>query len=261
MSVPIRKGDTPIHTLEQWLALAGPKGGETQWVDGRSAKECARAWLGGPDLFPTEIAQLLEQIGGGPLEVEQVEPEALLAFDGHGGPRNADIAVWAKDAKGPVAITVEAKADEPFDKLLPEVLAAGLERRLELSTSGALARATDLSKALFWPREGGQPGLDRIRYQLMTATGGTISMAERHGASRAVVIVHEFRSEQTSLAKLNANAKDLDTFVRRLSRGAVRTVTPGVLHGPFAVPGAPLFTAPASLYVGKVVRVLGKPRP
>lgn len=259
--MPIHKGDTPIQSLEQWFELAGPKGRETQWVDGRSAKECARAWLDAPNLVPPEITRLLEQLGGGPLVVERVEPEALLTFDGHGGPRNADIAMWAKDSNGPLSITVEAKADEPFDKLLHEVLAAGLDRRLELPTSGAFTRATDLSQALFWPRETGQPGLDRMRYQLMTAAAGTLAMAQRHGAGRAVLVVHEFRSEETSLAKLNANAKDLDAFVKRLSRGEVKVVTPDVLHGPFAVPGAPLFATPAALYVGKVLRMLSKPKP
>lgn len=261
MVLPIRKGVTAIQSLEQWFELAGPKGKKTQWVDGRSAKECARAWLESRDELPNEIAQLLGQLGGGPLELERIEPEALLAFDDHGGPRNADVAVWASDSLGPLAISIEAKADETFDELLPDVLAAGLDRRIELPTSGALARATDLSQALFWPRGAGQPGLDRMRYQLMTATAGTLAMAERHGASRAVVIIHEFRSEQTSQEKLNENATDLDAFAKRLSRGAVTSVTPGVLHGPLTVPGAPLFAAPASLYIGKAIRVLGEPTP
>ncbi len=261
MPIPISKGDSAISTLEQWFELAGPKGREAQWVDGRSAKECARAWLEEPDTVPREIDQLLQQLDGGPLVVDRVEPEALLTFDGHDGPRNADIAVWAKDSRGPVAITVEAKADESFDRLLPEVLVAGLERRLKLPASGAFARSTELAKTLFGPRGKGEPGLDRIRYQLMTAVAGTLAMAQRHDAGRAVLIVHEFHSAQTSRAKLKSNAEDLDVFVERLSRGAVTAVEPGVLHGPFTVPGAPLFAEPASLYVGKAIRVLGERTP
>lgn len=261
MPVPILKADIPIATLEQWFQLAGPKGRETQWVDGRSAKECARAWLDVPDGVPAEIEQLLVQLDGGPLVVERVEPEALLTFDGHGGPRNADIAIWANDTQGPVAITVEAKADESFDKLLSEVLAAGLDRRLALATSGAFARASALAQALFWPRGAGEPGLDRMRYQLLTATAGTLAMAGLHHATRAVLIVHEFQSEQTSRTKLKVNSRDLDAFVNRLSRGEVKSVKPAELYGPFTVPGGDLFAAPASLYVGKAVRTLGKPKP
>ena len=261
MPIPIFKGDSPVATLGQWFELAGPKGREAQWVDGRSAKECARAWLEEPGTVPREIAQLLQQLDGGPLVVSRVEPEALLTFDGHGGPRNADIAMWASDTHGPVAITVEAKADESFDKLLPEVLATALERRIQLPASGALTRATELALALFGPRGKGEPGLDRMRYQLMTAIAGTLAMAQRHNASRAALLVHEFHSAQTSRAKLKSNAKDLDVFVKRLSRGAVTAVEPGVLYGPFTVPGAPLFAEPASLYVGKAIRVVGEPTP
>ncbi len=261
MPIPIFKGDSPIVTLEQWFELAGPKGKDVQWVDGRSAKECARAWLEEPDTVPQEISQLLQQLDGGPLVVEWVEPEALLTFDGHGGPRNADIAMWASDTHGHVAITVEAKADESFDKLLPAVLTASLERRIQLPASGALMRATELAQAIFGPRGKGEPGLDRMRYQLMTAVAGTLAMAQRHDAGRAVVIVHEFHSAQTSRAKLKSNAADLDVFIKRLSRGAVTAVKPGVLHGPFTVPGAPLFAEPASLYVGKAIRVVGEPTP
>ncbi|MCA2991695.1 hypothetical protein [Gemmatimonas sp.] len=261
MPIPIFKGDSPIVTLEQWFELAGPKGKDVQWVDGRSAKECARAWLEELDTVPPEISQLLQQLDGGPLVVERVEPEALLTFDGHGGPRCADIAMWATNTRGPVAITVEAKADESFDRLLPEVLVAGLERRLKLPASGAFARATELVQALFGSRGKGEPRLDQMRYQLMTAVAGTLAMAQRHNASRAVVIIHEFHSTQTSRTKLQANARDLDVFVNRLSRGAVTAVEPGVLHGPFTVPGAPLFAKPASLYVGKAIRVVGEPTP
>ena len=42
----ISKGGIPLVTLEEWRQHGGPKRPE-QWVDGRSAKESARAWLGG----------------------------------------------------------------------------------------------------------------------------------------------------------------------------------------------------------------------
>lgn len=257
----LRKGSTAIRTLDEWLELAGPKGKKKQWVDGRSAKECARAWLEKLGETPPEISRLLRQLGGGPIMIDRAEPEALLTFDGHGGPRNADMAIWAADDIGPVAVTIEAKADEPFDELLPRVLSEALERRLESADSGALARATDLARSLFHPRQPKQPRLDQIRYQLMTAAAGTLAMAQRHGASRAVLVVHEFRSAETSWEKLKANAHDLNSFVRRLSGGTVHEVEVDVLYGPFLVPGGPLFSPPAALYVGKVVRILGEPKP
>ena len=37
-------GDTRITSVETWRAHAAPKGGDVQWVEGRSAKELAKAW-------------------------------------------------------------------------------------------------------------------------------------------------------------------------------------------------------------------------
>ena len=255
----ITKHGKAIGTLEEWLAAAGPKGKSAHWVDGRSAKECARAWLGTPGEMPAELAALLTHPDFGPLAISRIEPEAHLAFDAHAGPRNADIAVWAQDAAGPVAITLEAKVDEPFDQPVAKVLAAALERRIASPASGALPRIADLAAALFWPRQRGEPALGSLRYQLLTAAGGTLAMAQKSGANRAVVLIHELVSSHASRAKLTANANDLSAFVHRISRGAVRSVSKGVLYGPFAVPGHPLFTAPASLYVGKAVRELSEP--
>lgn len=255
----ILKNDTPILTIDDWFKLAAPKGKAAQWVDGRSAKECAIAWLATPGALPPEIASLFAHADFDSLRLDRIEPEALLTFDGHSGPRNADVAVWAHDDRGPVAISVEAKADEPFAQLVAEALSGSLEMRISTPTSGALPRIIDLATSLLWPREQGQVAVGDIRYQLLTAAAGTLAMAHAHGAQRAVCVVHELVSSRTSQAKLAANAQDLDRFVTRLSRGAVSEVVPGTLYGPFTVPGAPLFAKPAALYLGKAVRVVSNP--
>jgi len=255
----IRKNDTPILTLDDWFKLAAPKGKEAHWVDGRSAKECANAWLETPGKLPAEIAALFGHADFDELRLDRIEPEALLTFDGHSGPRNADVAVWAHDDRGPVAITVEAKADEPFAQPVFEALAAALETRISTPMSGALPRIVDLATSLLWPKERGQVAVGEIRYQLLTAVAGTLAMARAHGAHRAVCVVHELVSSRTARAKLTANAHDLEKFVVRLSRGAVSAVVPGALYGPFTVPGSPLFEKPAALYLGKAVRVVSEP--
>ena len=252
----ILKHDTPILTIDDWFKLAAPKGKAAQWVDGRSAKECAIAWLATPGAFPPEIASLFAHADFDALRLHRIEPEALLSFDRHSGPRNADVAVWAHDDRGPVAISVEAKADEPFAQPVAEALSAALEMRIATPLSGALPRIIDLAMSLLWPREKGQVVVGEVRYQLLTAVAGTLAMAHAHGARRAVLVVHELVSSRTSQAKLAANAQDLDRFVKRLSRGTVNGVFPGTLYGPFTVPGAPLFANPAALYVGKAVRVV-----
>jgi hypothetical protein len=193
------------------------------------------------------------------LVLERVEPEALLAFDGRSGPRNADLAITARDSRGVVAITVEAKADETFDDTVAGVFDAALERLLANPRSGAVARLVELAQSLLSSRVPGTSAVSELRYQLFTAVAGTLALAAAIEADRAVVVVHEFHTSQTSLRRLADNAADLDRFVARLSQGSVRAIAPGILAGPFTIPGEPLFPRAAALYIGKAVRQIGTP--
>jgi hypothetical protein len=183
-----------------------------------------------------------------------------LRFDDASGSRNADLALWARDTGGPVAITVEAKADEPFDAPVAEVFSKALERLLERPASAGVARIVHLAESLFRAKEAGQMRVGDLGYQLLTATAGTLAHAAAIGASKAVLVVHEFVTIETSTTKLAANHADLTAFVRRISRGAVAGVDAGRLYGPIIVPGSPLFGTPAAFYVGKAVRKLGPSR-
>jgi hypothetical protein len=57
----IEKLGHEIRNVEQWLEFAPPKKGLEQWVDGRSALECARSWCAGElgPQCPIELAALL----------------------------------------------------------------------------------------------------------------------------------------------------------------------------------------------------------
>jgi hypothetical protein len=253
----IQKGNQSIRTIEDWFRLAPPKDGLSQWVDGRSAKESAKAWLGADGDMPAEIAELLSSHADiGALTVERVEPECLLAFDEHRGPRNADMAMWAHDANGPISITVEAKADETFDRIVADVLDAGRKTLLAAPNSKALTRAIDLMRCLFDVSAEDEPRISELRYQLLTATAGTLALAKSMKATRGVVIVHEIISASCTQAKLDANHRDLGRFMGHISKGAVTEMQSSILYGPYTVPGAPLFDAPAALYFGKAVRRL-----
>src|SRR5687768_14162807 len=138
MNVRIHKKSVLITNIGEWEQNAGPKL-EHQWAPGRSALECATAWCepDGP-VVPSEFAALFagHQFAG--FEIECVQPEHCIRFDNlRGGPRNADLAIEATDRNGRIAITVEAKADEPFDGTLDEMMMAALEARLKNPRSGA----------------------------------------------------------------------------------------------------------------------------
>src|SRR5207249_1186267 len=111
------KSDREIRTLEDWRSIAPPKGKDAHWVDGRSAKELARVWCGtGSVSIPNDIRALMESHSDfRDVEFLSGEPEARVPFDDLAGePRNADLVVLARDRDGPIGISIEAKADEPF---------------------------------------------------------------------------------------------------------------------------------------------------
>jgi hypothetical protein len=132
---------------------------------------------------------------------------------------------------------------------------AALERLLVNPRTGGIARLLELAQSIFSPRELGTSAVSDLRYQLLTAVAGTLAHAIALKTDRAVFVVHEFHTAKTSLRKLGENAKDLDRFVARLSRGSVQGLAPGVLAGPFVIPGEPLFPQQVKLYLGKAVRI------
>ena len=216
--------------------------------------EAARSWLAvaSPVLPPEVAAVLASHSAFGIVNQWEAEPEARLTFDDFPGePRNADLAVCARDQFGEFVLAVEAKADEPFGESIGDALAAAVDRKLENPRSNGVARVEQLAMSLLGPRLKGEAALRKLRYQLLTATAGALRAGEARGATRVVLLVQEFWTRLTTDSKHAANALDLNRFVNRLSHGTVSVAEPGVLYGPFAVPGGPLFAAPPSLFIGK----------
>jgi hypothetical protein len=251
----VEKNGTPITSLEDWRRLAPPKSLD-QWVEGRSAFELARAWCGphGPAL-PEELRVLFEASAATRgLTIETVHPEHRIPFDHHGGePRNADLAFTGVLGSSCIAVTIEAKADEPFGATISETIAAALERAVENPRSQGVRRIEDLVRAILFPRRSGQRRIGDLRYQLLTATAGTLAYALSERAATAVIVVHEFVTTMTDDRLHERNADDFFAFLDRLGGGVALTPALGVLVGPFAVPGSPLFKSVPALYVGKVV--------
>ena len=255
----ICKGGKSICSLETWRRLAGPKT-EQQWKDGRSAKESARAWLEcTPARVPAEIEQALSTHCdfGRILPAWRAEPEARVAFDSsRGEPSNLDVLLTAKDEKGPLVIAVEAKADEPFGRTVEDTLCQARKRKEGNPRSQGVDRLEKLAAAILGIRLDRLAEAGELRYQLLTASAAALAEAQRQSACRAVVIIHEFVTDQTSDEKHHDNAKDLDAFVSMLSNREVTTVAKGTVQGPFELPGLPLIHSPIRFYIGKAVRTL-----
>jgi hypothetical protein len=252
----ILKDSQVIRTVDQWHALAPPKRPD-QWVDGRSALECARAWCrDGRPAVPAELADLLasHRDTAGAV-IRSVWPEQKVPFDNFPGePRNADIVAIADHPAGLIAINIEAKADEPFDAPVHEVLRDLVEKIAADERTNGVARIQQLAVSLLPSPAPNTSQLGDLRYQLLTGLAGAIAFAIGQKARRALFLVHEFITDRTDDAKHDANRRDLEAFMARLTAGRTRSLEPGRLVGPLAIPGGPLFTTTPSLYVGKAVR-------
>jgi hypothetical protein len=243
------------------LGEFAPPKSKIHWKDGRSAKESARAWLevSDPEL-PSEVARaLLSNPAFGSVRGWDAEPEAKLCFDTFPGePRNSDLLVRAQDKFGSFLIAVEAKADEPFGETVADALAAAVERHVDNPNSNGVIRIQQLAAAILGSRKKGEITLKSIRYQLLTACAGVLCEAERQKTDRAILLIHEFVTDQTKVAKHSLNQRDLNRFVARLSHGQATTLDAEHLYGPFEVLGKPLLSSPVKLFIGKARRLIQK---
>jgi len=186
-------------------------------------------------------------------------PEHRVPFDDlPGEPRNADVVAVGDDRNGRLAINIEAKADEPFDQYVRDILLSVARRIAADEPTNSVKRIQNLAHSILPPRVNEATSLGELRYQLLTGVAGTIAFAAEVGANRAAFLVHEFISDRTNDEKHRTNAQDLDNFVLRLSRGLVASVPCGELVGPFRIPGLPLFGSAPPLVLGKAVRNLRK---
>lgn len=250
----IEKDAKPILTVQGWLEHAPPKS-KHHWVQGRSAYELAHAWCGsGEPAMPEALRQLLESREETRGFVPDVGyPEHRIPFDAFvGEPRNADLALIGSNALGRIAITIEAKADEPFGETVSAALASALEGGIANPRSNGVRRIEGLARALFRPKEKGQPRVGDLRYQLLTAVAGTLAFADAQGASIAVLVIHEFVTDQTNADNHLRNGGDYNEFLVRLSEHRLLEAAGAVLDGPFTVPGVELFPGGRSLFIGKI---------
>ena len=257
----ITKNKATIRSVEDWFNHAPPKGRDKHWKQGRSALECAEAWCGGDagPCVPTEIASLLAShpdIQG--TEILSGIPEHQVRFDRlRGEPRNSDLVLQGRNTKGVIAISIEAKADEPFDRNVQEIVADTLDDLVHGGKSKVNTRIQTLAQSLFNARRAGVPRLGDLKYQLLTAAAGALAYAAQTNAACAVLIVHEFVTSRMSPDKQRENARDLNAFTARVTDGKVAQLDPGTLLGPIHVPGDPLFPNAVPLYIGKARRSLG----
>jgi hypothetical protein len=168
---------------------------------------------------PPQVVKLLESNEGTRRTVFKsgiTEHETPLPFSNRGA-RCHDLALRAERDGCLVTICVEAKADESFGGSVAEELRKARQRSGETRFP---ERLDWLSRTLL-----GIPAfkdaecqalsdvVSNLPYQLLTGIAGTLLEAQTQGATTAIFIVHEFRTDLTEDGKLKANAEAMDSFL------------------------------------------------
>ncbi len=260
----------PIRSFSDWEKHAlPPDRRERHWKEGRSAFELGRSWTAnGEPTLPCELIQLFDSHEGTRRTVILsgiTEHETALPPFGSGGPRCHDLALRAEQDGCAVTVCIEAKADESFGGTVAEELRKAKKRpatrfpeRLDWLTRSLLGLPAFKDDQLLVLSD----VVSRLPYQLLSAIGGTLLEAKLQQASKAVFLVHEFRTTATVDAKMNANANALNGFLRLLQStnkggGEDLELESGHIVGPISLTCRPFARAikipyHIPLFIGKI---------
>jgi hypothetical protein len=257
-----------IRSFRDWENHAlPPTRRKKHWKEGRSACELGRRWTAdGEPRTPPEILQILESNDGtrGTVILSGItEHETLLPYS-NGGPRCHDLALLGIREGSPFFISIEAKADESFGGTVSEELRKARRRpetrfpkRLDWLTRSLLGIAAFKDQEYLALSEAIAP----LQYQLFSGIAGVLLEAQSQNATRAIFLVHEFRTAETHDGKLEKNATTLGEFVRLLlsannETGCDAQTTNGWLIGPISITdrdaGGPKLPSHIPLFIGKL---------
>lgn len=187
-----------IVDCDSWKKNKPPKRADIHWKEGRSAMELAKYVTNALPNMPREIEEVLGCFVNRD-SVFDWDAEAVTDLPGSGEGRNHDAIFFNND----VVVCVEAKADESLGNLIGD--------ELKGASINKLNRISCLLKMLF--KDSFNQYAD-LRYQLLTASTGTILEAQNKGVNTAIFLVIIFSSKKnTTKAKLDNNDMDIQKFL------------------------------------------------
>ena len=195
----LHKHEKCITTVEDWETVCPPKKGEIQWKDGRSAKELAKFITASLPAMPAEMEAALKDLAPADAAFHW-DAEYVTALPGFGEGRNHDMLLYNDE----LVVTVEAKADETLGKLVSEEMHGASVNKLH--------RISELLRILF---KGGFRDYPSLRYQLLTASVGTILEAQNRGVNTAVLLVVVFKTnDNVKNENITDNHRDVLAFLK-----------------------------------------------
>jgi hypothetical protein len=154
--------------------------------------QLAHAWQS-VNGFPLAVSATLANAPFGELELLFAFPEHKVSIPGRGGASATDLFVLGRNPVGEfVAIAVEGKASESFDKPVRDWLADPTGNR-----ENRQDRLNGLAELLGL----GVGSLDEVPYQLLHRAAVALIEAKRFNARHALLLVHSFSPEEEHLAE------------------------------------------------------------
>jgi hypothetical protein len=170
------------------------------------------------------------------LRLTQLVVEAQSSVDEFSGPRNHDLVARGELPSGEcVVICVEAKAGESFGATVKQQTAAAARAKSVAEKAGKTSNAPARLEGLlarFVNYSASEPRVQNMRYQLLTALAGTLSEAEEQGAEHAVLMVHEFLTDERSDAEI---VRDHDRELHNFATTVFGLEPPSAEHAPWCV--------------------------
>lgn len=167
---------TPSSGPDDWQQfLADP---HKQWKRGYSAMAAALSWEAAKGL-PPEIAALF----GPHAELLFAVPEHKVALPGGRRESQCDVFALVRADDETIAVSVEAKVNEPFGPTVGEWMVGG--------SPGKVERITYIRHLLGLPDD----PLRDVRYQLLHRSAAAVIEAMRFKTDRAAMVVQSFSQE------------------------------------------------------------------
>lgn len=204
MEIQIEKNGTKIKDVPTWFNVAPPKGKEKQWQDGYSAKELAKFVTENTEAFKALIEDIVKSISDNKTIVFKGVPEFTtpLPFSAR-GPRNHDLLLSSNN----LVIGIESKANESFGnsvyKEINNSTSKDKKERIHWLMKTLLEKDINLDSLTK------EDSIGKLKYQLFTATAGTLLEAAERNVNQCVVLVLSFYSDKVN----NPNQKAFNEFV------------------------------------------------
>lgn len=166
-----------------------------------------------------------------------------------GGPRHHDLVAHGALANGEtVIVCVEAKAGEDLDRTVERYTRHAQNRRAKGETTNAPERIAALLKR-YVPYDSAEQRVRLVRYQFLSALAGTEAEAAYAGADHAVLMLHDFITDQRCADKTSEHAVDWHRFCTTV----FDCDPPGPEHLPWCIEVPAPKTMTARLYLAWAV--------